>query len=290
MRTSTVSIFLILATAIAAAGDGLTDAERARIDELLPMLRVTESDVDFSDPAALERLKNAKEAEQDLLTALGDRGEAWDHARPRLLAVPEDEAHRDVKARLLTILVHDPDPETLRRLAAHLEKDPSILDLNALVRLDERGVMQAGEILAARVKEHLDWPSLVYPAARLAMKGIDVGRPLLESIAAKPGMLRTMPDTWFAACASLSFLGDGSAWKEARKLAGAAIREAVKKEQLPWAKWLLLRVEYFDRAGAKKEPVGLAFMSDPVQRWSDEHDDGLDDARAILARLDRLLS
>jgi hypothetical protein len=199
--------------------------------------------------------------------------------------VPEDEAHRDIKSRLLTILVHDPDPATLAKLGAHIEKDPEILDANALIRLDERGLPQAEKRLVAMVKEHPDWPSRVYPAARLAMKGNDVGRALLAATAKKSGMLKTMPDTFLAASAALTFLGDAAAWKHALALGRDAVKKAADAGQIPYASWLLLRLEYFHRAGAKKQPVALAFMSGPVEKWSREHADGLDTADAILARL-----
>jgi hypothetical protein len=256
--------------------------ERREIDRLVADLRVSEGDLDPGDPASLDRIKTAKEAPFDLLGRLERSPAAWAYASTVLGALRPRADRPDVLDAVIRVLVRDPDLHAADRLKALLAAKPDAFDQNALLALGERGFEPALPRLRTLLSAPPGFRSVVYSAAFFAFRGDPIGRPVLVRAAAFD--LQPMNvDLRLAAAAGLAVLGDRQPWRGTVDDLAREVEAHLAAGRLPNARWLALRAAYFHRVLTLREPVSVAYMSDPVARWEQDHQAEFPDAAAVRA-------
>jgi hypothetical protein len=226
----------------------------------------------------------AYEAVGETLRLLRGDDAAWAYARPKLVALLDGADTDSVRAGLLKIVLFDSGNGGPRAAARTLAAHPEAFDTNLLVKAYERGVEAAAPLLEKRCHYDPDRMIDVAPAASLALQGNEAGRRVLEAVFETPILVRTRPDTWFAAAIGLRALGEKDAWTRAAAAAETEVRQRLDGGDVRAAASYVLTMEYYHGAILHDHAVSLAFMCRPADRHVQEHLDDLTTGEAVWAR------
>jgi len=266
---------------------GLTAEEESQVEAWIALQRET-IEVDLADPAGLRRLKEQWLAQRRLLDLLDEKPAGWATVRSLLLPLPEGEAARDVRSRLIEILGRAPGAE----------EDPHLLDLvrsgsfeveeGVLLVLAERDCAPARALLERRVATMPPVTPLALPAAYLALRGDGRGEATLRSFLTAPKSLEAMPGIALACAAGLRRLGDPDPWPATVTALGRQAQDALSRGDLDGARVVVAALTLVGPAVRDAAAVRLGDLDRRVERLARELRSELATAEAIAARLAEL--
>jgi hypothetical protein len=251
---------LVVLFACAALAQEKSDVPE-EIHEWLQAMAVSQDDLDDDAPRAKEefevKLKHAVMAQYKLADTLQQQPELWAKVRRGLQRMlPQGEKRADVRTRLLAILATDKDESSRKIVRAEIDARPEAFPPRTLVELDERGEKGARVALITVVKNGADpYQPLIEPAAHLALRGIDVGKEILERASRDERFTKYTGPNQYCVAIALKRLGDDTFWKKTVEAARVAVGEQMEKSNFKAARWQALHLEYFSRLAASKEPI-----------------------------------
>jgi len=245
-RIGITAAFLVLAAG--AAEDGLKD----KVEKLVAQVRVSEADFDLSTPRGQEAYKAADmaaaEAGGELLAALQKHPEAWKWARPGL-KLPRAAERRDLKYRLIELLAHDSDAETLKLLDAELAADAKAFPVRSIIRMDANGAPGAAKALDKLVAEEPGFRNLE-AAIHLGLKGKKNALPVLQWAIESGAGKRHFFGVSFGTAIALKRLGNPTPWMEIRARCGDEVSKYLKLDEFSTAARYALMLEFYSRLAA----------------------------------------
>ncbi|MHC4954425.1 MAG: hypothetical protein ACYTGZ_11105 [Planctomycetota bacterium] len=241
----------------------LTEAQRAKLDELAPLIRVGSADLDLNSPRDLDRLKTVEMAGQQLRALVAEWPGAWDYVRDRLGEIPTEANRTDVRDRMVTLLAFDPPSRP--RVVAELKRDAAGFPIEPLLHLADEADTSALEEVARRAVAATPTLAVVRPAILIGMRGDRRAEPSLRWFLAN-GNFDLSPELLLGCSAALARLGDSSMWPDAVKVVGMNVTRALDSGDLKQARNWVRRIEYFSRG--RTEPVPLAFLSEQLYRFA----------------------
>jgi len=261
----------------------LTARDRERIDGWLELQSIPMSELDLTDPEDRARIKEIWEARRDLKALLTRRPEAWEYTRGRVLPWLGSLEDRNIRARLLEILAHGPDPGADPEILGALRREPVSFDVDLLMHLAERGVSLARSELETRVNR---FPESVLAGAYFALRGDDRGEDALLQHLAQGPEAQVLPRSWWlAAAAGLRALGDDDAWKSVVQRVEREVNGALAVGDLEAARTRLLELTYFLEPGPGGAPVSIAYLPEKIPVHVRDQGAGLDTRERIRDRM-----
>jgi hypothetical protein len=270
----------------------LTQQEKLEIDEALADVLVGAASLrSLPQEEQEERTMKAEMATKQLLEFTGERPEAMDYLRPSLQKLPKGPDAKDVRTRLAMLLVRDEDASSVKVCGELVAAEPELFDDAALVALAERGAKVAEKPLRRLLAAGEFDFGQIYPAAYFAFRGDAAGRKVLDHVVGDADFAHNHPDAEAACAAALAALGDRTPWHRCvdRQLEELRpLQHADPDVLLRNAVWIILRLEYFQDALDRRRPPSLAFMSTPVDRYTQLHESeiaSLPDAESRMVQL-----
>lgn len=267
----------------------LPPAEVARaLDVLLADLCFGEADMDPTDPASVDLLLRGKRATKRLIEWIQDSPEVRDYIRFRLVPWPEEREQRDVKRRILQILVRDPDLWAAASIQSLLDEDPEIFERDSLLDLAERGVDAAIQRLVRLLEQGPVDERLILPATFFGLRGDSRGRHVLEWAQDTLGPERRDAVLRMLATAGLYFVDGPSAFRNEILAVGSRLEGDLRSGRTSTASWITVRLAYFHEALSRGEPVRISFLGERLAEYQFRHEDEYRTPGQILEALRRM--
>jgi len=268
LMTRIALIWMACLGAVSLAGEEEAELQ-ARVEKLVAQVRVAAADFDFSTQRGQDAFKmadvRASEASGSLLMMFQQYPKAWRWARPGLRDLPREAKRRDLKLRLIELLSHDADKETLELLAAELKADARGIRVRAIIRMDRNDVVGAAKALDTIVAEKPGYRNLE-AAIHLGFKGKKNAKPVLDWALSSGAGKRDFMGLTYGTAIAYKRLGNAKPWQELSRRARDEVDKYLKADDFKTARWYALQFEYYSGLAKSKGAIDVLALDGAAAR------------------------